>query len=137
MIFFIFSFLFEFSLVIEIINIVFGDSRWDLNALDSLPYYMQICFHAVYNFVNEISFESLKKNEKYITTPYLKKAVSNYNIICFIIIHRNSLYIAHCNVKTTNSRNIFFEKIYKFQYRTSILNFLTCAKLRTIEKLYF
>lgn len=48
--------------------------RWDLNALDSLPYYMQICFHAVYNFVNEISFESLKKNEKYITTPYLKKA---------------------------------------------------------------
>jgi len=93
MIFLIFSFLLEFSLAREIINILFGDSRWDLNAVDSLPYYMQICFHAVYNFVNEISFETLERNGKYIA-PYLKKAVSKNNIICFIIIiHLNYLYI--------------------------------------------
>ncbi|KAK2423870.1 terpene synthase [Trifolium repens] len=46
--------------------------RWDLNAMDSLPYYMKICFHALYNFVNEIAFETLKNRGHYIT-PYLKK----------------------------------------------------------------
>jgi len=58
------------------------DSRWDLNAMEPLPHYMKICFHALYNFVNEVAFETLKKSGHYIT-PYLKKAVSN--IISFMI----------------------------------------------------
>ncbi|XP_045799686.1 terpene synthase 10-like [Trifolium pratense] len=47
--------------------------RWDLNVMDPLPYYMKICFHALYNFVNEIAFETLKNSGHYIT-PYLKKS---------------------------------------------------------------
>ncbi|RHN74437.1 putative myrcene synthase [Medicago truncatula] len=46
--------------------------RWDLSAMEFLPYYMKICFHALYNFVNEVAFETLKKSGHYIT-PYLKK----------------------------------------------------------------
>ncbi|WJX73070.1 hypothetical protein P8452_56892 [Trifolium repens] len=33
---------------------------------------MKICFHALYNFVNEIAFETLKNSGHYITS-YLKK----------------------------------------------------------------
>ena len=36
--------------------------RWDVNALDELPNYMKICFLALYNFVNEVSFDFLKEN---------------------------------------------------------------------------
>ncbi|XP_004488753.1 terpene synthase 10-like isoform X1 [Cicer arietinum] len=46
--------------------------RWDLSAMNSLPYYMKICFLALYNFVNELAFEILKKSGYYII-PYLKK----------------------------------------------------------------
>ncbi|WJX69365.1 hypothetical protein P8452_53622 [Trifolium repens] len=46
--------------------------RWDLNVMDSLPNYMKICFYALYNFVNELAFEILKKTG-YSITPYLKK----------------------------------------------------------------
>ncbi|XP_058722822.1 myrcene synthase, chloroplastic-like isoform X2 [Vicia villosa] len=47
-------------------------SRWDLNAMEPLPHHMKICFHALYNFVNEISFETLKRSGNNITS-YLKK----------------------------------------------------------------
>ncbi|KEH38237.1 terpene synthase 10 isoform X2 [Medicago truncatula] len=47
--------------------------RWDLNAMDSLPNYMKMCFHALYDLVNELAFETLKKCGYHIT-PYLKKA---------------------------------------------------------------
>ncbi|XP_058722821.1 terpene synthase 10-like isoform X1 [Vicia villosa] len=46
--------------------------RWDLNAMEPLPHHMKICFHALYNFVNEISFETLKRSGNNITS-YLKK----------------------------------------------------------------
>ncbi|KAB1205521.1 Terpene synthase 10 [Morella rubra] len=35
--------------------------RWDTANVDGLPYYMQICFLAVYNFVNETAFDVLKE----------------------------------------------------------------------------
>ncbi|WJX25782.1 hypothetical protein P8452_14787 [Trifolium repens] len=57
----------ELELFTETIN------RWDLNAMDPLPYYMKICYHALYNFVNEVSFEILKKTG-FSITPYIKKA---------------------------------------------------------------
>ncbi|XP_061350600.1 terpene synthase 10-like [Gastrolobium bilobum] len=47
--------------------------RWDLNAMDSLPDYMKICFHTLYNFVDEMALETQEKNGYHIT-PYLKKA---------------------------------------------------------------
>ncbi|KAK2369149.1 terpene synthase [Trifolium repens] len=47
--------------------------RWGLNAMDSLPYYMKISYHALYNFVSEVSFEILKETG-YSITPYIKKA---------------------------------------------------------------
>ncbi|XP_027343010.1 terpene synthase 10-like [Abrus precatorius] len=47
--------------------------RWDLNAMDNLPGYMKICFYALYNFVNDTAFETLK-NTGYYIAPYLKKS---------------------------------------------------------------
>ncbi|KAK4276127.1 hypothetical protein QN277_019115 [Acacia crassicarpa] len=46
--------------------------RWDIDAIDSLPEYMKICFLALYNFVNEVAFDVLKE-KGHNTIPYLKK----------------------------------------------------------------
>ncbi|KAF7825690.1 terpene synthase 10-like isoform X2 [Senna tora] len=46
--------------------------RWDINAVDSLPEYMKICFLALYNFVNQIASHIMKETG-YNIIPYLKK----------------------------------------------------------------
>ncbi|KAK4276123.1 hypothetical protein QN277_019112 [Acacia crassicarpa] len=46
--------------------------RWDINAIDSLPEYMKICFLALNNFVHEVAFDILKENGHNII-PHLKK----------------------------------------------------------------
>ncbi|KAK4276006.1 hypothetical protein QN277_019009 [Acacia crassicarpa] len=46
--------------------------RWDINAIDSLPEYMKICFLALHNFVNEVAFDVLKENGHNVI-PCLKK----------------------------------------------------------------
>lgn len=50
------------------------DYRWDLKAIDRLPYYMQICFLALNNFVNEMAFDILKEQE-FNVIQYLRKVV--------------------------------------------------------------
>lgn len=50
------------------------DYRWDVNAIDRLPYYMQICFLTLHNFVDEMAFEVLKEQE-FNVIQYLRKAV--------------------------------------------------------------
>ncbi|KAJ1390600.1 Terpenoid cyclases/protein prenyltransferase alpha-alpha toroid [Sesbania bispinosa] len=45
---------------------------WDINAMDSLPHYMKICFLSLYNFVNEVAYDILKENGHNII-PSLKK----------------------------------------------------------------
>nr|QWQ79612.1 TPS54 [Juglans sigillata] len=35
--------------------------RWDINAMEQLPHYMQICFLTLYNSINEIAFNILKE----------------------------------------------------------------------------
>ncbi|CAI9770019.1 unnamed protein product [Fraxinus pennsylvanica] len=57
--------------------------RWDVNAIEQLPEYMQICYLALYNFVNEQAYDILKE-KGLVIIPYLRKAVS---LICFIDIH--------------------------------------------------
>ncbi|KAG2694444.1 hypothetical protein I3760_08G144700 [Carya illinoinensis] len=47
--------------------------RWDINAIDRLPYYMQIYFLALNNFVNEMAFDILKEQE-FNVIQYLRKA---------------------------------------------------------------
>ncbi|KAB1205519.1 Myrcene synthase, chloroplastic [Morella rubra] len=47
-------------------------NRWDTN-VEHLPYYMQICFLALHNSVNEMAFDSLKEQRFHIVR-YLKKA---------------------------------------------------------------
>ncbi|CAI8601797.1 unnamed protein product [Vicia faba] len=46
--------------------------RWDLNDMNSLPHYMQICYQTLYNYVNEVEFEMLNKTG-YSISSYLKK----------------------------------------------------------------
>ncbi|XP_059628846.1 (-)-alpha-terpineol synthase-like isoform X2 [Cornus florida] len=46
--------------------------RWDINALEQLPYYMKICFIALYNSINEMAYDVLKENGSYIIS-YMKK----------------------------------------------------------------
>ncbi|XP_042952049.1 terpene synthase 10-like [Carya illinoinensis] len=47
--------------------------RWDVNAMEQLPYYLQICFLSVFNTVNEMAFDTLKEKGCNIIW-YMKKA---------------------------------------------------------------
>nr|AJT35508.1 geraniol synthase [Gentiana rigescens] len=46
--------------------------RWDLQAIEELPEYMRICYMALYNTTNEISYKILKENG-WSVRPYLKE----------------------------------------------------------------
>nr|XP_043612987.1 R-linalool synthase QH1, chloroplastic-like [Erigeron canadensis] len=48
--------------------------RWDINAIEELPDYMQICFHGFYNSINEIAYDTLTNDSGFFILPYLKKA---------------------------------------------------------------
>ncbi|KAL0370868.1 UNVERIFIED_CONTAM: Geraniol synthase, chloroplastic [Sesamum angustifolium] len=45
--------------------------RWDLEAMETLPEYMKICYMALYNTTNEICYKVLKENG-WSVLPYLK-----------------------------------------------------------------
>ncbi|XP_022896316.1 terpene synthase 10-like [Olea europaea var. sylvestris] len=47
--------------------------RWDVNSIHQLPDYMQICYLALNNFVNETAYDILKE-KGFIIIPYLRKA---------------------------------------------------------------
>ncbi|KAJ4703836.1 +limonene synthase [Melia azedarach] len=47
--------------------------RWDTTAIEQLPYYMKLCFHALHNSINEMAFDALKEQGVDIIA-YLKKA---------------------------------------------------------------
>ncbi|KAJ4850701.1 hypothetical protein Tsubulata_035876 [Turnera subulata] len=55
--------------------VLFTDAveRWDVNAINELPDYMQLCFLALYNTTNEMAYHILKQNGENIL-PYLTKA---------------------------------------------------------------
>ncbi|CAI0550322.1 unnamed protein product [Linum tenue] len=48
--------------------------RWDINSIQSLPNYMKICFLALYNTINEMAYEFLRKHG-YNIIPNLAKLV--------------------------------------------------------------
>ncbi|KAI3955734.1 hypothetical protein MKW98_006094 [Papaver atlanticum] len=50
--------------------------RWDINRVEHLPHYMKICFSALYNTINEMACEVLKKHGLDII-QYLKNAWSD------------------------------------------------------------
>ncbi|KAI3866640.1 hypothetical protein MKW92_027594 [Papaver armeniacum] len=50
--------------------------RWDINRVEHLPHYMKMCFFSLYNTVNEMAYEVLKKHGLDVT-QYLKKAWSD------------------------------------------------------------
>ncbi|XP_022773843.1 terpene synthase 10-like [Durio zibethinus] len=50
--------------------------RWDINAIQSLPNYMKICFHALHNSINEMAFDILKE-QGIDVIPFLKKLWAN------------------------------------------------------------
>ncbi|PPS17397.1 hypothetical protein GOBAR_AA03177 [Gossypium barbadense] len=47
--------------------------RWDLGAVENLPDYMELCFLALYNSINEMAYETLRDQGQNIL-PYLRKA---------------------------------------------------------------
>ncbi|KAL8055817.1 hypothetical protein ABFX02_04G080300 [Erythranthe guttata] len=54
--------------------VIFTDAiirRWDLEAIETLPEYMKICYLALYNTTNEICYKVLKENG-WTVLPYLK-----------------------------------------------------------------
>ncbi|KAG8370949.1 hypothetical protein BUALT_Bualt13G0036400 [Buddleja alternifolia] len=51
--------------------------RWDIELIDQLPEYMQICYLAVYNFINEVAYDVLKE-KGCIIIPYLRKSWIDY-----------------------------------------------------------
>ncbi|KAI3498879.1 hypothetical protein L1887_34665 [Cichorium endivia] len=50
--------------------------RWDINALEKLPYHIRICIQALYDVTNEIS-DKVYKNYGFDPKEYLKKAWTN------------------------------------------------------------
>ncbi|KAA3453118.1 terpene synthase 10-like isoform X1 [Gossypium australe] len=46
--------------------------RWDINAIQRLPDYMKIFYHALYNSINEMAFDTLKEQGINVI-PFLKK----------------------------------------------------------------
>ncbi|KAL0335049.1 UNVERIFIED_CONTAM: (R)-limonene synthase [Sesamum radiatum] len=47
--------------------------RWDVEAIDQLPNYMQICYLALYNFINEMAYDVLKQ-QGLLIIPHLRKS---------------------------------------------------------------
>ncbi|XP_047958834.1 cineole synthase 1, chloroplastic-like [Salvia hispanica] len=47
--------------------------RWDISAIDQLPSYMQLCFLALDNFVNDTAYDVLKE-QGFNAIPYLRKS---------------------------------------------------------------
>ena len=48
--------------------------RWDIEALETLPEYMKICYLALFNFVHEVSYDTLK-DYGWNILPFLKEEV--------------------------------------------------------------
>nr|ATY48638.1 bornyl diphosphate synthase [Phyla dulcis] len=46
--------------------------RWDIEAMGQLPNYMQMCFLAIDNFINEMAYDVLKEQE-FVIIPHLRK----------------------------------------------------------------
>ena len=53
--------------------------RWDVNATEELPDYMKICFKALYDLTNEISYKVSQKH-RWDPSASLRKAVSYMHI---------------------------------------------------------
>ncbi|KAG2667185.1 hypothetical protein I3760_15G100100 [Carya illinoinensis] len=74
--------------------------RWDVNEIEQLPYYMQICFLSVYNTVNEMAFDTLKEKGCNIIW-YMRKAVRpklSYSLLFtleLIIYYNSSNSLSH------------------------------------------
>ncbi|KAI3845929.1 hypothetical protein MKW92_028196 [Papaver armeniacum] len=51
--------------------------RWDINTVENLPQYMKICFFALYNTVNEMAYEVLKRDALDVI-PCLKKTWAEF-----------------------------------------------------------
>nr|QJX58288.1 monoterpene synthase 13 [Salvia officinalis] len=47
--------------------------RWDIESMEQLPHYMQLCYLALNNFVNEMAYHTLK-DKGFNSIPYLRKA---------------------------------------------------------------
>ncbi|OVA11642.1 Terpene synthase [Macleaya cordata] len=78
----------NFVLIIDDIYDVYGSleelelftdavEKWDTKAMEKLPYYMKICFLALYNTTNEMAFETLKE-QGWDILPYLTKSWANF-----------------------------------------------------------
>ncbi|KAH6759072.1 hypothetical protein C2S51_019307 [Perilla frutescens var. frutescens] len=47
--------------------------RWDTESISRLPYYMQLFYMVLYNFVSELAYDGLKE-KGFITIPYLQRS---------------------------------------------------------------
>nr|AHI50308.2 limonene-myrcene synthase [Erythranthe lewisii]AHI50309.2 limonene-myrcene synthase [Erythranthe lewisii] len=58
--------------------LLFNDviQRWDIEAVDKLPHYMQMCFLALNNFVDELAYNVLKQ-QGFLIIPHLRKSWAN------------------------------------------------------------
>ncbi|KAK9152008.1 hypothetical protein Syun_010317 [Stephania yunnanensis] len=78
----------NFVLIIDDIYDVYGSleelelftdavERWDHKLMNNLPYYMKVCFLALYNTTNEMAYEILKE-QGWDILPYLTKSWANF-----------------------------------------------------------
>ncbi|KAK9133627.1 hypothetical protein Scep_013155 [Stephania cephalantha] len=78
----------NFVLIIDDIYDVYGSleeleiftdavERWDHKLMNNLPYYMKVCFLALYNTTNEMAYEILRE-QGWDILPYLTKSWANF-----------------------------------------------------------
>ena len=83
---------------------VFAECRWDITAADQLPDYMKICFNALYNLTNEISFKVYQKHG-WDPTDSLRKTVklfSNNNTNIAFLLALSVMIITECETDLVN-----------------------------------
>ena len=73
------------------------DTRWNVNSINTLPDYMVLCFLAIYNTVNGMTYDIFK--ERGINSlPYLKKSVCNttqlvLSVLCIFSFTKTKIFL--------------------------------------------
>ncbi|XP_026443998.1 myrcene synthase, chloroplastic-like [Papaver somniferum] len=71
--------------------------RWDSKAVENLPYYMKICFLALFNTVNEMAFEILSE-QQFDILPHLTKSKQNGAIMSMSQLLWNISIMGRCHL---------------------------------------
>ncbi|KAG8477932.1 hypothetical protein CXB51_027616 [Gossypium anomalum] len=106
--------------------------RWDLGAVENLPDYMELCFLALYNSINEMAYETLRDHGQNIL-PYLRKAWAD---LCKAFLKEANW--AHIHTYFLQRANITIEALHSLEHYHDVIRwpsiiFRLCNDLGTAK----